>query len=720
MTQFPKNPFDREDWFSEVVKSNDSIMSSSRKAFLQFQTKYNPQSMTKFQKVLTFFTTHTITAIVTASICLGGIATFAAQQVAPEQYKPSTVVSNLFKNNKVQQTNPNTPLVSDAQNDVISYNECGISIKYPKYVNGKSIRALNQKIQGSDDKIINIAEFNNNFDMSVSNDKNYDFFYSEIEPISVWCVKDQTNIENKELIQTKDFTSRIIESRVITNEQLQNLTGWFLAGSNKIKNIKIEKTEITDSINKSITINTDLSFEYENFLYMVGNLDDKKPLSFNQIQIQFNDVAQNIPNAEILKFDNVPTSGFLFEYDKKLELTNKDKFEFSDPSKNNTFYVIKDKAIQDKITNLSLSNGDSIIFSGQVTNSNSTINITKKEEYTITKIDKVEKLTINQNVKSSKIFGKLSYPSEGLPGVNVCAENTQSKKIICTDRVTGGWDGEPIDLNYNLELDSGEYEIYSTANNSNNTKAYYDQVSECGNGAIDYDCSQKFPNPKPVKITIAEGTKKEVNGWNWYVVNEEKTATVNLDDNTPIFYKSNIKLKKCNINGTYRIPKFYMCEINNEVFSYGFPDRFDFPNAESVYTFSGNIRRTMNDVVNIFTIVDGNLSDTSIQNTQPRTGAETKIKAVNNIDIQMGGIGDYISYTDISSNKEYTIKNNNIPGAEKIDPAQAKALESFYAKNPNIRVGGPIGTYTFSGEVLDIGTNQYEITKINEFKFKSI
>jgi hypothetical protein len=509
MTQTPKNPFDREDWFSEVVKSNDSIMNSSKQAFLQFQTKYSPQSMTKFQKVLTFFTTHTITAVLTASICLGGIATFAAQQVAPEQYKPSTVVNNLFKNNKIQQTNPNKPLVSDAQNDVVSYDPCNISIKYPKQIAGEKILAVKpQDYNQPGDKSIP-----NYYGVTIMSQKsfNYDATSNIQENVGFSC--------SKEFIPPADNNL----NSTMTAQELADLTGWFITGEQKLEEIRTENQATAgpfrtvyfkfkdyyyriDFTTKKIPTNI-LNSQPEDIKTFWNNATSKPGIFGDQIQIQFNNVANNVPNVEVLKFDNVPTSGFLFEYDKKLELKNKEKFEFSDPSKNNTLYIIKDKTLQDQITKLNLSNGDSIVFSGQVKNSDSTINITKREEFTITKIDKVEKASIITE-----------------------RSNSTSSSSITQDNI--------------------------------------------------------------------------------------RSIVINSDDNTPIIYKSNIKLKPCDKGGTYKIPKFYMCELDNNLYSFRFPDTFESPSAEKIYIFKGNIRRTMDDVANDYTIVDGTLLEAT---TQPRT-----------------------------------------------------------------------------------------------------
>jgi hypothetical protein len=417
MTQIPKNPFDREDWFSELVKSNDSIMNSSKQAFLQFQTKYNPQSMTTFQKVLTFFATHTITAVVTASICLGGIATFAAQTVAPEQYKPSTVINNLFKNNKIQQTNPNTPLVSDAQNDVVSYDPCNISIKYPKQIAGEKIVAtLPQDYNQPGDKTI--PDY---YGVTVTSQKsfNYDSSTKLQGNVAVSCSKNLLPILDNNL------------NSKMTTQELAELTGWFITGEQKLEDIK---TESQGTAGPYRTI----YFKFNNIYYTISFITTKIPDNIlnlqpqdiktfwnntiaqpgifgDQIQIQFNDVAKNIPNAEILKFDNVPTNGFKFEYDKKLILQSRvsldnsgsDQFVFVEDKIDNNFtndiYYVTDKNLVAEISKLGISNGNSVIFTGQVINKNSTINKSTREEFTITKIDKLEKSINSKLINNNSI-----------------------------------------------------------------------------------------------------------------------------------------------------------------------------------------------------------------------------------------------------------------------------------------------------------------------------
>jgi hypothetical protein len=404
------NPFAQEDLFVEIVKLDDDVNKSMRDSLHTYLSKnqiLKPTLMTRFQKVLTFFTTHTLTAVVTATICLGTIGTFAAQTVAPEQYKPTTVINNLFKNNKIQQTNPNTPLVSDASNDVVSYDPCNISIKYPKQIAGEKIVAtLPQDYNQPGDKTI--PDY---YGVTVMSQKS--FKYDTTSQL-------QGNIDfscSKEYISPLDNN---LNSKM-SPQELADLTGWFITGEQKLEEISTENQATSGPFRT-------VYFKFNNFYYRIAFTAKKIPANIlssqtedvkkfwnnaigkpgifgDQVQIQFNDVAKNVPNAEILKFDNVPTSGFKFEYDKVLILDSKtlydingpEKFEFRDPG-SRAIYSIVDKNLQEKISKLGLNIGDSIKFSGQVTNSDSKINVNTQEEFVITKIDNVAR-TISEAEK---------------------------------------------------------------------------------------------------------------------------------------------------------------------------------------------------------------------------------------------------------------------------------------------------------------------------------
>ncbi len=302
MSYQPNNPFEHEDWFCELVRIDNNVKTSLKSSYNNFQTQYNPQSMTKFQKILTFFTTHTLTAVVTATICLGAVGTFAAQTVAPEAYKPSTVINNLFKNNKVQQNNSNTPLVADPNNDVVSYDPCNISIKYPKQIAGEKIIAVQpQDYNQPGDKAIPSY-----YGVSIMSKKNFDYDYS-------------TKIENLVSIGCSPTiippTDNNLNSKMTISE-LSELTGWFITSESKIEDIFTESQATAGPYRK-------IYFKFNNLYYDVSFVTNKVPTNLinsqttevqgfwnktinspgifgDQIQIQFNNITKNIANTQVI------------------------------------------------------------------------------------------------------------------------------------------------------------------------------------------------------------------------------------------------------------------------------------------------------------------------------------------------------------------------------------------------------------------------------------
>ncbi len=301
MPYLPQNPFSREDWLSELVRIDKDVKSSLKTSYNNYQTKYNPQSMTNLQKIFTFFTTHTITAFVTASFCLGGVATFAAQTTAPEAYKPSTVINNLFKNNKVQQNNSNTPLVADTNNDVASYDPCNISIKYPKQIAGEKILAVQPQ------------------DYNLPGDKSIPEYYG-VSVMSQKSFKYDTSIKVKNIVSISCSSKAIpmldnnLNSKMTIGE-LSELTGWFITSESKIEDIYTENQSTAGPYRN-------IYFKYNNMFYKIDFVTTKIPLSLiasqttdvqeswnkttdspgifgDQIQIQFNNAAKNVANTQV-------------------------------------------------------------------------------------------------------------------------------------------------------------------------------------------------------------------------------------------------------------------------------------------------------------------------------------------------------------------------------------------------------------------------------------
>ena len=105
--------------------------------------------------------------------------------------------------------------------------------------------------------------------------------------------------------------------------------------------------------------------------------------------------------------------------------------------------------------------------------------IEEEEEYVETESEK-EGNTLAQG--EVIIAGELSYPSEIMPSLKVCAVNTLSKEETCIQTEEG-------QLNYSLTVTSGTYLIYSSAGN---LKAYYTACDTYPNSQEDPRCNSSY------------------------------------------------------------------------------------------------------------------------------------------------------------------------------------------------------------------------------------
>jgi hypothetical protein len=101
-----KNPFTREDWIEELIKQAPEFKEFQKQSFNNFKaiaklekqrqaSIYEVENKSGLNGFFQIFTTHALTASLTAMLCLGGIATFAAEKSLPTEYKPSTFVSKI-------------------------------------------------------------------------------------------------------------------------------------------------------------------------------------------------------------------------------------------------------------------------------------------------------------------------------------------------------------------------------------------------------------------------------------------------------------------------------------------------------------------------------------------------------------------------------------------------------------------------------------------------
>lgn len=137
------------------------------------------------------------------------------------------------------------------------------------------------------------------------------------------------------------------------------------------------------------------------------------------------------------------------------------------------------------------------------------------------------------------ITGGLTWPSEFIPPMNVCAVNTTTKKETCVSTKTNV-------QTFSIQVNPGSYVVYSAAPSQDNTKAYYTQCdtydpesttyqSQCTNDSWNSDsfkcyndttCKAAFT---PLIITVQAGEKKQLQkiSQGWYIPCNESGDTCN-------------------------------------------------------------------------------------------------------------------------------------------------------------------------------------------------
>lgn len=109
---------------------------------------------------------------------------------------------------------------------------------------------------------------------------------------------------------------------------------------------------------------------------------------------------------------------------------------------------------------------------------------------------------------SGTITGSLSFPSEQIPELEVCAENLATHQEICTTdmlkeaQYTYG-------VGYKLDVPAGSYYVYAKLPNDS-YKAYYNEFVECG---LSVEC--KSHTPIEVTVTTDEVTTG-IDPQDWY------------------------------------------------------------------------------------------------------------------------------------------------------------------------------------------------------------
>ena len=105
------------------------------------------------------------------------------------------------------------------------------------------------------------------------------------------------------------------------------------------------------------------------------------------------------------------------------------------------------------------------------------------------------------------IEGSLSYPSESIPPMNICAEDINTKEQFCTTEHLKNSKylfGE----GYKISAPVGQYYVFATVGKLGDYRAYYSKF-QCGNG--------KGTTHDPIMVEVKTGeTVSGVDACDWY------------------------------------------------------------------------------------------------------------------------------------------------------------------------------------------------------------
>ena len=314
-----KNPFNKEETIQNWLNSDEQYHHSKQQSLFDFQQKHNLNNnfiqsifMSLKEKYINFahlISKNVIVATIIMLIALTTVGASATELLAPEEFKPSTQIKNLFAANQQKETNPYTALKPDENNDVVSMDKCNMSIKYPKKVDNLT------------------TEYFISGDINEEKREDRPYFYDETyngqnslqtiafmaystepwednyHPLTILPYQPELSIKGYgyqsmflscfDNLKLGDVLQSDPYSKSISKEELRLLTGWFIT-EGELENIMV--------LDHSEDGRTYFSFSYENMVYGIYiNNGEMLPISSsNQIQLQFNSLVKNEASVEIL------------------------------------------------------------------------------------------------------------------------------------------------------------------------------------------------------------------------------------------------------------------------------------------------------------------------------------------------------------------------------------------------------------------------------------
>lgn len=291
------NPFESEENLKTIFSTSTQYQ-DKKKAAMQNYYKINESQFKNtnfmsnlYNKTIQLFSKHVAITTILLGLVLTTVSVSATQLIAPNNYKPTSIIQNSYKNifgkNDQVEKDPFTALKPDENNDVVSVSDCDLSIKYPKSIAGMKVDSFDLDSDYYVDKSISGVSLYNLPDLNKSyNDQ------IRLNQFSVAC-SDKSQIFSPERYSP------------ISIGDIRKATGWFITIETDLKNVQVSK--ISSEENNPFV---EYYFEYKNKFYTVQTVDkellqkydeqfigNRGGITQNQVQIQFNSLVTNESNV---------------------------------------------------------------------------------------------------------------------------------------------------------------------------------------------------------------------------------------------------------------------------------------------------------------------------------------------------------------------------------------------------------------------------------------